>query len=291
MWRGGVAINIRFVEVMGNLRFNDKRTLEKAFSMNGGYVLDFNNNTVEEFVRDCTGINIYEEKYSKRGTSKANRLRQFWSIESNIVVAKLIGELLEYWRSNSDSEYIDWDEVLYEKCKAIVTSLEKEEDPIKINESLAEQFFNPDFKRLRINIEQHLQKAEYDLVLDRLHTYMMNFSRSLCQVHKLEHEKTESLNALFGKYVKQVASDERLDSQMSIFILKSSISILSAYNGVRNEQSFAHANKPLNIFESKFIVSNLVTLIDFIDAFESEYFADMYADYAYEQMKENGLPF
>lgn len=64
--------------------------------MGSGYVLDFSNRTFAEFILDSTGRDIYISKYDYGSGSKANRLRGFWNEEPNGVVAKLIGDLLDY---------------------------------------------------------------------------------------------------------------------------------------------------------------------------------------------------
>lgn len=81
---------------MADLSYAEKRTLEKFLDMGGGYVLDFSNRTFEEFVFDTSRVNIYNDKYATRGSSKANRLRSFWEQESSAVVGRLIRALLDY---------------------------------------------------------------------------------------------------------------------------------------------------------------------------------------------------
>jgi hypothetical protein len=66
---------------MSDLSMMEKRKLERALGMSSGYVLDFCNRTFEEFILDCTGIEIYDSKYDYASGSKANRLRAFWDIE------------------------------------------------------------------------------------------------------------------------------------------------------------------------------------------------------------------
>ncbi|WP_290446884.1 abortive infection family protein [Acinetobacter lwoffii] len=56
----------------------------------------------------------------------------------------------------------------------------------------------------------------------------------------------------------------KLESDMSERILKSNISILEAFNDVRNNQSLAHDNTPLNKIESKFIFNSVVNAIKFL---------------------------
>ena len=74
---------------MAKISTLDKRLLENAFGMQNGYVLDFSDESFRRFFEDFE-INITDEKYYKNGTSKANRLRTFWDIENNDVVADTI---------------------------------------------------------------------------------------------------------------------------------------------------------------------------------------------------------
>jgi len=82
---------------MADMSPSDKLILESIFSMDGGYVLNFNDNSFQRFFKDVVNINIDEKKYYKYGTSKANRLRTFWEIESNETVGKVIEEMLKYY--------------------------------------------------------------------------------------------------------------------------------------------------------------------------------------------------
>ncbi len=79
----------------------EKKILEKFFEMESGYVLDFSNRTFEEFFNDTFGINIYDEKYNYNSGSKANRLRAFWDIESNIMVSECIIKMIEWWETTN----------------------------------------------------------------------------------------------------------------------------------------------------------------------------------------------
>lgn len=83
---------------MATLSGLDRRKLEDALNMGGGYVLDFSNRTFSEFFTDFAGINIYDAKYAVRGDSKANRLRAFWSIEPDPLVGRVVLELINHWR-------------------------------------------------------------------------------------------------------------------------------------------------------------------------------------------------
>jgi len=88
---------------MSDLTFLEKAKLEKMFDMGGGYVLDFSNRTLAEFVAESTGRDIYDAKHNYASGSKANRLRAFWATEPNHVVGQLIAGLLDCCRSTATS--------------------------------------------------------------------------------------------------------------------------------------------------------------------------------------------
>lgn len=81
---------------MSSLHYAEKSLLEKILGMKTGYVSDFSDRTLKEFVLDVTGVDIFTEKYEKNGTSKANRVRTFWSEESDDLNANLIEALLKH---------------------------------------------------------------------------------------------------------------------------------------------------------------------------------------------------
>ncbi|MGJ1327472.1 hypothetical protein [Sphingobacterium multivorum] len=84
---------------MAHLKQSEKLILEKLFKMEGGYVLEFSNQKFQQFIFDNFKIDIYSDRYSIYGDSKANRLRAFWNLENNHVVGKLILELTEIWKT------------------------------------------------------------------------------------------------------------------------------------------------------------------------------------------------
>jgi hypothetical protein len=64
--------------------------------MGGGYVLDFSDRTIQDFVLEVAGLEIHSDKYTNEGTSKAKKVRAFWSLESDAVVGTLLGALVGY---------------------------------------------------------------------------------------------------------------------------------------------------------------------------------------------------
>ena len=79
---------------MANIKLSDKKLLEEAFGMGNGYVLDFSDKSFSEFF-SALGIDITDKRYLKNGTSKANRLRAFWEIGNEELVAQSIIEMAD----------------------------------------------------------------------------------------------------------------------------------------------------------------------------------------------------
>ena len=83
---------------MANLTFSEKQLLESVLGMSSGYVLDFSNRNIDEFMMDVVKYSI-NEKYP--GLSKAKMLREFIKDESETYVGKTIVMLINYMNDNS----------------------------------------------------------------------------------------------------------------------------------------------------------------------------------------------
>ncbi len=249
----------------------DKMWLERFLGMGSGYVLNFSNRTFKEFILEHTGLDIDDDKYTYGSGSKANRLRAFWAKESNYTTSKLLHGLLEYYRAHSEMGVYDIDsvEAEFKHCSEIAGRLSN--DALVENvDSIQPRTLDKDFESLSKAVRDAIQKNEPQQALDRLHTYMVRFVRSLCDAHEIQFSQDDSLNAIFGKYVKFLNQQQLMETTMGEKILKASISILDAFNQVRNEKSFAHGNRLLNYDESLLIFNNIANTVRFIDSLESQ---------------------
>lgn len=255
---------------MADLTFIEKRTIENFLGMGGGYVMDFSNQTFQEFIIDCVGIDIYSNKYDYSSGSKANRLRAFIKEESNYTTGKLLAAFLDYWMSKVHLGEINFydDEELYKECRRIEERL-KRNNLVEGVDNLKPNSDDKDFKLLATQIKESIEKNAPEAALDRLHTFVIKYIRQLCDNHSIIYEKEETLHALFGKYVKHLTGSNLIESVMSERILKSSISILDAFNEIRNNKSLAHANSTLNYHESLLILNNISNAIRFIEHIEN----------------------
>jgi hypothetical protein len=107
---------------MSSLKMAERQVLEQHFGMASGYVLDFSDRTFGEFVFEAVDCDIHNEKYKTGGTSKANKLRTFWKVESDSMVGKLILALVDHdgtLNVSGDAEA----KARAEKCRQIATRL------------------------------------------------------------------------------------------------------------------------------------------------------------------------
>lgn len=88
---------------MSSLQPSEKSKLERLLGMSSGYVLHFTDRTFGDFFHEHIGVEIHSKRYMSNGTSKANKLRTFWSIESDSVVGKLLLALIDTSESNNTS--------------------------------------------------------------------------------------------------------------------------------------------------------------------------------------------
>ena len=276
---------------MAELLRIQKLKLEKLLEMEGGYVLDFSNRTFSDFIFESLQIDIYSENYIDYGESKANRLRTLWIKESNYEVGRLIKKLIEYWKETkliSYSQISQQEEFLYKECTEIADKLLENILAEEI-EVIRDNSEDKDFNLLAKSIKESIQKNEPEVALDRLHTYLIKFIRKLCENHLIEIKKEESLNAIFGKYVKFIIANEKIESLMTERILKYSIHVIEAFNDIRNNKSLAHDNPILNYSESVLIFNNVTNSIKFIESIENNIKVEMKSEIGKSDWED--LPF
>lgn len=276
---------------MSDLTNIEKLKIEKLFGMASGYVLEFSNRTFQEFIVDSVGVDIYDAKYDYASGSKANRLRAFWTVESNYLVARLLGEMLEYWTT---SKLLRFEEAsqpekdLHAECERIVERL-NQDSAVESAEAIRPYSSDKTFSLLAQSIRESIRKNEPELALDRLHTFTVKYIRHLCDRRGLSYDRSIPLHGLFGRYVKHLRSQGLIDSEMTERILKSSISILESFNEVRNEQSFAHDNPLLGHDEASLIFNNVAASIRFLESVEEDTFE--LADDETSNDQEDEIPF
>lgn len=126
---------------MSSLKNYQLKIFETIFEMGGGYVLDFSNSSFSQFFSDYK-INIYDDRYSVIGDSKANRLRAFIKIENDKLVGQVLSDLLEYTKTVNNTQ-------IPEEAKNIINRLLGLEQEPKLSEE--DQFLKKEFDKIDLS--------------------------------------------------------------------------------------------------------------------------------------------
>lgn len=248
---------------MADLNYLEKQKFERLLEMGAGYVLDFTNRSFQEFVAGSTHRQIFDPKYDYNSGSKANRLRAFWKSEPNHVVGKLLSDLLDYCSDRSIGSIEHRDE-----CRRIANRLLKS-TTVQDLEVITPNAAGRDFEALAKAVRDSIENNEPEAGLDRLHTFVVKYLRELCVKNQISIDRDKPLHGLMGEYVKHLQKSGKIESEMAERILKSTISLLAAFNQVRNEHSFAHANPILGYEEGLLIFNSMTSCIRFLRAVDA----------------------
>ena len=246
---------------MSDLTLLEKRKFEQLLQMGDGYVLNFSNRTFDDFTLDS----IRRVIDGKHG-SKANRLRAAWHNEENHVVGKLMGDLIDYGLGEG---FFKEQGELIDACRRIITRL-LQGSPVTELDALAALSDERDFETVAKAVRETIEKNEPESGLDRLHTFVMKYVRTLCTQHGITVTREKPLHSLFGEYVKRLRDGGHVESEMAVRILKSSISTLEAFNDVRNNRSLAHDNTILHYDEALLIFNHVASSIRFLRSVEAK---------------------
>lgn len=160
---------------MATLSVRDQAFLEELLEMGGGYVLDFSNTTLGNFIAMHLGIDIWDTRYQYGSGSKANRLRGFWQIEDDETVGRLLAAFLDYIDTELALGHMSEDRfepLVVRECRKIVRRLlgpayvkalsAAIDDPAEL-----EGFLREEFKHLEVAIVD-LEGDIQDIIQSRL---------------------------------------------------------------------------------------------------------------------------
>ena len=83
------------------IRSMDIPIIDRVFSMEGGYVLDFSNRTFSEFFHEELGVDIDDRRWAVQGGSKAKRLRYYLRQANRQTALDTLNALWEYREASS----------------------------------------------------------------------------------------------------------------------------------------------------------------------------------------------
>jgi hypothetical protein len=129
---------------MSTLTVIDKRYLEKFLNMDGGYVLNYSDNSFGTFFHR-QAIDIHGPKYQTYGTSKAKKLRAFWDTENDSVVGKVLSAMIDEHEVDCELNKRQIDKELLAKVRGIVARLSGKPQAATTPTQTANDFLNHEF--------------------------------------------------------------------------------------------------------------------------------------------------
>lgn len=234
--------------------------------MHEGYVLNFSDKTFSEFFA-LLGLDIDDDRYRANGTSKAKRLRTFFSLEEPATVAKVLREL---WKYRIEAGY-PAGEIGANKLDALFASVlsEVEGDALANTDGIDKFVADPTLEALVESIAGEIAAQRPAMALDRLHTYCLKRFSSLLDKHGIAWDAKEPLHSRIGKYAKATGA-KRGDHDMTFMIIRSGIGIFEKFNDVRNNRSAAHDNDIIEQSEARFIFDFVTAYLRFVKRVEGE---------------------
>lgn len=128
---------------MSTLTEVEKRYLEKILTMEGGYLLDYNDMTFGQFFNRHR-VNIHGVKYQTYGTSKAKKMRAFWESEPDILVGKVLSEMLDVYEANCKLNNKGIDQDILQESRKITARLLGKPQPTPSSQT-GDDFLNREF--------------------------------------------------------------------------------------------------------------------------------------------------
>lgn len=245
---------------MSNLNATDILVIQKIIerkTKDKGLVWDFTNATFKEFVESYTGLDIYNDKYeAEDGGSKIKRLKMFLKIEENSYVIMLLEGIKEYGKKRKYLCKINIDEI-----EKYIKRLKRLEKSITFDKEIFKSQKRVD---LLINdINEKAAKKQFELAIDRLHSFFKGYIEVLCEQIKIDI-KDKSLDALYGEVLKYIHDNEIFEEKITKDILSSSKKIMKSFDYSRNNKSFAHTNDIMKQNEAEFLCMYIIDLYKFL---------------------------
>ena len=153
-------------------------------------------------------------------------------------------------------------------CKSNIDEIEKYiKRPKKLEKSITvdKDIFKSQ-KRIDLlinDINEKVAKKQFELAIDRLHTFFKGYIEVICEQIKIDI-KDKSLDALYGELLKYIHDNELFEEGITKDILSSSKKIMKSFDYSRNNKSFAHTNDIMKQNEAEFLCMYVIDLYKFL---------------------------
>lgn len=254
---------------MAQLKRSDISLIEKFVSYpNGiGYVVELSDRTFAEFFEDEFGVDIDDQRYLTRGTSKRHRLISFCELEHPVLVARVLRRLREQRVAAVKRRREPEPDELDDSYLAIVATIEGALDSPR-TDALDRYISDRTLDELVSDLERAVHANKPEAALDHLHTYCMKKFAHLLSLRGVACGADEPLNSRFGKYRNALNGEKALHG-LSDHAMKSAVLMFEKFNDIRNNRSLAHDRELLAHAEARYVFDAVCALLRFVRALEA----------------------
>ena len=256
------------------LSYIDRIRINRLFGIAGGYVFNYlqsrgqyNKTTTQNLILEACKIDIYNDEPYKH-LSQQKCVEYIFNKGTPQEIANLLEIFCEYyclsaadnnWWSGEDSRDYQYVENLIKKLRS--------QNYISLPE-----LESSDLDLVLKEVETHFNEGTPEIVIDRLHTFATVYIRELCKRHEVptmdEKGNHYSLESLVGKLSKWYEKEKCFETKFCTTAIKSTISIFTEFNNLRNNRSAAHPNPLLGKIEAEYAIKVVVDTLAFIDNIE-----------------------
>ncbi|WP_417702068.1 abortive infection family protein [Pseudophaeobacter sp.] len=222
-----------------------------------------------EWFEETFGIDVFQDRFQAKGTSKGNTLRGFVEVAEPRLVAQVLRGLWAYRCSREgctepdpkrEAELKSW-------INKFTSELEQA-SALSLEESFRDFSGDTTLPKLRASIAADLIAENPEVAIDRVQTYCVKRFRTLLAERGVKSDPKAPLHALFGAYGKAL-KDEGAVSEYALPTLRVQHKLYEGLNSARNNRSFAHDNDLLEVSEAQFIVDTVLASLAFIERIEA----------------------
>lgn len=190
----------------------------------------------------------------------AESFESFARCEDINIVIPFIEKLIEYAIAENEHFENKYKELL-NKCRDIIKKHSNNNQSYKLP-SLDKEGLDI----LEKDIYRTLADNDYILAVDRLHTYSLFFFEDLCKKNGLTPNKDPKGHVMFDDMIGQLQKkfeEQGILNEFDNESIKNSKIIFQKYNVIRNNGSFAHPNQIIENARAKFLINNIIILLNY----------------------------
>jgi hypothetical protein len=237
------------------------KLINQYIGVSGGYLGDFSYRTHNEFYPEY--CELFYDTYEMPGTTRERFISILQGEEPRNQAKIIRGVLAKYPVSSFPEDEQEQKESLFKYFQVIAQRLEAGSPIATPSISQPIEIVEHAIADAEILLRERGAKSS----VDRIHTALHGYTKSICSEAGLTYDKNDSLTKLFSTiYNDHPAFDDILHSGQIRTILRSQAGAINTINTIRNNATLAHPNNLLlEEPEAQFCINIAKSLIQYME--------------------------